>query len=723
VLRAMAIDPAQRFPDMAALAEALRSVRGESDVRGFRRRRAIRAAVLAAAVAMGGTWLATRHSHGAVAPGAESIAIVPFTTSGPGVELLGEGMVDLLSTNLQGVGGIRTLDPRVVLRRWSSHKTAGLNDMLAMGRDLGAGSVVTGTAVSAGGRVRLSAEMYSVPGDRLARAQVDGPLDSVLPLVDRLSAALLRDVWRSRGPIPSLQLASITTDSIEALRAYLQGEQYYRRGAFDSALASYTRAVEVDSTFALAHMRRALAIGWMEGYGSPASSEASAFGIRFASRLPVRDRRLLNGYHAFELGKIRAIDSLRAFLHDYPDDLAGWYLLGESLVHLHSFAPESPDTVIAPFDRVLRSDSTLAPAYIHPIEIALSIGDSVRFSRYWSAYRTLAPPRFRLAVETTRQLEWGDRPADNLLRAMLASPYALLLFYSVVATYYHEQATSDSILASLNVLARPARTVEGLHGLALTAEAEALVGLGRLGEASRLVDSIGALSPDAAANVMLWPLALGIARGGYLGGREDLLLRMVPPGPRREYAEAMRELARGRVSEARRRIVAGLALPDTPVGFAHTRGLLAGAAGWASLIEGDTLAGIRQLRAGIDEAAAPKADDETAFLRFQLALALSSRPKTREEGIRWLEGGFLPRQLFLLPLTHLALGRAWEAAGEPDSAAQAYGRFVRLWNKADAPLQGLVREARDALARLSAESGPASLPRHPSASHEAVTVP
>jgi hypothetical protein len=50
-----------------------------------------------------------------------------------------------------------------------------------------------------------------------------------------------------------------------------------------------------------------------------------------------------------------------------------------------------------------------------------------------------------------------------------------------------------------------------------------------------------------------------------------------------------------------------------------------------------------------------------------------------------------------------ALGRAWEAAGERDSAAHAYGRFVRLWDKADPPLQGRVQEAREALARLNAE--------------------
>jgi hypothetical protein len=46
---------------------------------------------------------------------------------------------------------------------------------------------------------------------------------------------------------------------------------------------------------------------------------------------------------------------------------------------------------------------------------------------------------------------------------------------------------------------------------------------------------------------------------------------------------------------------------------------------------------------------------------------------------------------------------AMEAAGQRDSALYAYGKFVRLWDKADPSLQGRVKEAREAMARLSAE--------------------
>jgi hypothetical protein len=98
----------------------------------------------------------------------------------------------------------------------------------------------------------------------------------------------------------------------------------------------------------------------------------------------------------------------------------------------------------------------------------------------------------------------------------------------------------------------------------------------------------------------------------------------------------------------------------------------------------------------------PNLGEESAYLRLQLALALAARPDTRSEGVRWLRFGFDFLPLYL-PLTHLALGHAYEAAGQRDSAAQAYGRFIRFWDKADPELRGRVREATDALEELSRE--------------------
>jgi hypothetical protein len=54
-------------------------------------------------------------------------------------------------------------------------------------------------------------------------------------------------------------------------------------------------------------------------------------------------------------------------------------------------------------------------------------------------------------------------------------------------------------------------------------------------------------------------------------------------------------------------------------------------------------------------------------------------------------------------LWRLMRGRAFEAAGERDSAMADYGFVVDLWQRADPELQPYVSEAKSALARLTAE--------------------
>ncbi|HEX6669717.1 MAG TPA: serine/threonine-protein kinase [Gemmatimonadales bacterium] len=709
IIRAMAIDPADRYPDMAGLATALRQSRASARPR----RKTVMAVIAAASVAAGAAgavaWLATRPAAVAVTEAAETIAVLPFSASGPGVEVLGEGMVDLLTTNLQGVGGIKAVDPRLVLKRWAREgrdDAGGLEDALELGRDLEAASVVTGSAVSAGGRVRLAADLHAVAGgERLGRAQVDGPADSILPLVDRLSVALLRDVWRSREPLPSLDLGSLTTDSIAALRAYLQGERYYRRFALDSALAQYTLAADVDSTFALAHLRRALVFGWTGGYGSPASVAAAEAGFRYAEKLPPRSRRLLEGYRAFQDGGTRAIDTLRAYVEDYPADLEGWYLYAEALHHLVDIEARSPDSIIAAFDRVIAGDSTLTPAVIHPLELAMIHRDSARYQRYLRIFARSAPPARVSAHEVGARIVWGPSPPESAIRAAIAAvPH--IGFYAVVAAYRDGKATSDSLLAlrARLMAALPASSPQ--HRFEPVDRGYMLVGFGRLKEARALVDTVAALSPGAAAGLLGWPVALGLDPRAHALTRADSLLaleRANAESPQEgAYLDAVRAIALGQAEEGRRLATDGLRAPGGTADSVRSRGLLRAAIGWARLVEGDTAEGIADLRTGLSVTGGPRAG-ETAFLRFQLALALSADPRTRAEGIDHLRYSFNGNAVHLLPLSFLALGRTYEAAGKPDSAALAYGRFLRLWDRADPELQGRVTEAREALARLTSE--------------------
>src|SRR5206468_13025270 len=49
------------------------------------------------------------------------LAVAPFDVLAPQLDLWLEGLVDILSRNLDGAGSLRTVSPTVVVRRWQGH--------------------------------------------------------------------------------------------------------------------------------------------------------------------------------------------------------------------------------------------------------------------------------------------------------------------------------------------------------------------------------------------------------------------------------------------------------------------------------------------------------------------------------------------------------------------------------------------------------------------------
>src|SRR5690606_1364101 len=191
---------------------------------------------------------------------------------------------------------------------------------------------------------------------------------NVLELVDRLSVQLMQDIWRSNAPMPELRVAAITTTSPAAVKAYLRGEQFYRRVQWDSAQAAFEEAVRHDSTFALAHYRLGETFGWRESLGSEGARKHADQAARYADRLPTPTRKLIVAHQLHEQGDVAALDALQDYVNEYPDDVAGHYLLADARSHAGALIGLDVPTMLEGFERVFGRDTTFAPNYADLIE-------------------------------------------------------------------------------------------------------------------------------------------------------------------------------------------------------------------------------------------------------------------------------------------------------------------------------------------------------------------
>ncbi|MEO6210123.1 MAG: hypothetical protein ABIQ10_08375, partial [Gemmatimonadaceae bacterium] len=350
------------------------------------------------------------------------VAVAPFDVVDADLKLWHEGIVDVLSRNLDGAGPLRTVSPTLVLRRWTGR--ADKESAQLLGQATGARLAVFGRLIRSGAdSVRASASIIDVAsGNVLGEVDRRDGLSRMDRLSDSLTIGLLRELAKTRA-LGGAQMSSVGTTSLPALKAFLQGQQFFRRSAWDSAVAYFDKAVAIDSTFSVALTLDGAARGWSGGVADTGAVDMMSRAARFNHGLAPRDSFLvLAGGKFAELGAsttappFKAQEELFQTLHEgvrrYPNDPELWYLLGDAQYHWgwgqKVGVPESE--VVRSFDRAIALDSAFTPAYIHAIEMGFRYG-TANGRRYLKAY---------LAQNPTDVDAAGMRLADRLTDPALA---------------------------------------------------------------------------------------------------------------------------------------------------------------------------------------------------------------------------------------------------------------------------------------------------------------
>jgi eukaryotic-like serine/threonine-protein kinase len=400
--RALSKAPADRFASAAELAQALTTtetgaverpaVTAAPSGRRSRRRWLMGATLGVAAAGAAGVWLARRE---AVATDPARIAVMPFRVTGDStLTYLREGMVDLLTTQMGSMNEARPLESRTVLAAWRRAFRSGDDPSRAEARQLaaglGSGRFVLGEIVRVGNGIQIAARMIDVDSDRQADAMVQGSPGELFTLVDRLTSQLL---VRSAGE-PAGRLADLISTSLPAVRAYLDGRAAYRRGELERAVEHFTRALEADSTFALAALGMASVGVWSQQAGR---SAALSRGLRTAyalrDRIPRRDQLLFEAYVPPDTAvPVLAAQQLAAWkraAEGAPDSPEALYEYGDRLYHSGEQLGITSALQLArsTFERALRLDSTFAAPLAHLVEIAARSRDRKETQRLVALYR------------------------------------------------------------------------------------------------------------------------------------------------------------------------------------------------------------------------------------------------------------------------------------------------------------------------------------------------
>ena len=632
---------------------------------------------------------------------APGIAVLPFTVNGPGLDVWREGVIDLVSTNIDGAGGLRAIDSRTVLARWSEvvqgSETPDLEAALEVGRRTGARYALLGTATELGTDVRLVADIYDLTSGRsLGRTQIQGVPDSVYQLVDRLSIGVLETVLAGKPEaLPQVNLARVTTTSLPALKAYLEGEALYRRSDFGAAIPVFQRAVEADSTFALALYRLSLSYGWAEGIASDLSTHYLEQAARFVGRLPEREAILVRASLALERGTLDGFEPLRQGVRKYPDDVELWFTLGETYFHLGS--PEMIDEAQhdEPWERAIELDPGLAPLYIHPTDIAFFRADSARANRFGRTYLRLAPNgEFAPGMRHALTLLWGDEAARASARATLDT---LSTEDGTIVLPYLSHPGFGPLREELATLLRRRQDWESNTPFRLV---RAYLLRGELASALETLDDPRA---EEARHEWLFflhlfglPVPAERLTEAAVFGPADTLPGLKP------FFVAVLAAEQGRWPEFERAAAEAqqdaqrLRAEGDSIRLRTTRGLIQAIDGYAAWRRGERDKARTLLEVARREATGHGPMGEVnSVLRIWLG-TLAMEEGRLADAERYFRTLYWPER----PLVADQLGQVYERMGEREKAREAYELFVTAWQDADPALQPRVEAARQALYRL-----------------------
>ncbi|NOR21852.1 MAG: tetratricopeptide repeat protein, partial [Candidatus Aminicenantes bacterium] len=355
--------------------------------------------VIAVAIAAVVIWQLLPQKETVLAPKIEnSIAVISFEnqTGDKAYDYLQKAIPNLLITSLEQTGDLYVVTWE---RMRDLLKQIGKKDAETVDRDLGfelcrregVEAIVLGSFVKAENIFATDVKVLDVETKRLLKsASSRGKgVDSILQTqIDELSKEISEGIGIAKQKIEpaKVQIADVTTTSMDAYNYFLRGRDDLEKFYYDSARQFLERAVELDPTFAVAYLHLAWAYG--ELGNTKARNEAYEKAKTFSAKSTDKERLLIEATYAraIERDPEKRFRLLKQIANKYPKEKRIHYDLGFYYEGKKQF-----DKAIEEYKEALRLDPDYGYAINQIAYTYVEMGDFEKAIEYFKRYASVSP--------------------------------------------------------------------------------------------------------------------------------------------------------------------------------------------------------------------------------------------------------------------------------------------------------------------------------------------
>ncbi len=201
-----------------------------------------------------------------------------------------------------------------------------------------ANHLLKGSYIKAGDTFKITATLISgITAETISSLNVEaeGERDIYVKVDD-----LTKEIKQNLGIAPNqladdidMEIGNVTTQNVEALHYYIEGERYHYNYEYDKAIQSFKKAVDIDPEFAMAY--RMLGACYSNKGLTEEWKNAFQKAYQLKDRLPIRERYILEGdfylidgfIHMDENDYLNAIEMYKKVVELYPDYYLGNHML------------------------------------------------------------------------------------------------------------------------------------------------------------------------------------------------------------------------------------------------------------------------------------------------------------------------------------------------------------------------------------------------------------